>query len=241
MMQPYTCYYVYPVPYPTANTDAPTNMGMHGAWMGGISETKDFSHSFCESTASTSDQGSTRSPSIECGSPDHEFVATPETDYFYVTPGEYFSSTEPKQYTAESVADVLAAAAGITDFSSVQVLRSMTDMLERAGFHPEDMVTMAAAAIAYKNASFEGSWNKMDPAERCRILVLLCFVSHSYHWDTTCRLKYWHNEIFASYCSLPKLSAAVTQVLKVMKYVLRIEDEVFAEIKDWFMPRLNRQ
>lgn len=65
----------------------------------------------------------------------------------------------------------------------------------------------------------------MEFQELSHIVCVLLFIAHSYTSDKTCPLRIWQKHVFAHYCGVQALNAAVLRLMELRGYVLRVEPE----------------
>jgi len=66
--------------------------------------------------------------------------------------------------------------------------------------------------------------NSMGTTEQANILIILCFIAHSYIHDECCPLRIWWQYLFKRYCSLRTLNHALVRILLILDWKLRVED-----------------
>lgn len=114
------------------------------------------------------------------------------------------------------------------------VLRAMK-LLHLCDYGHEDVCVLLAHTSLYFKKTFSLCGAHMDRHEVANALVLLLFVAHSYLLDETCPLNVWHQHLFAKYCSMRTLNAAVFRLLDIRGFRLKLDrkdvDKRFAFLK----------
>jgi len=105
-------------------------------------------------------------------------------------------------------------------------------MLRLCGYPRQDICCVLAHASAYFSAVFESVGVDMDNEEAGNVLVLLMYIAHSYVNDETCPLKLWHKHLFRNYCTVKTLDLAITRLLELRGYMLRLSDRDLARRMD---------
>lgn len=102
------------------------------------------------------------------------------------------------------------------------VLRAMK-LLHLCDYGHEDVCVLLAHTSLYFKKTFSLCGAHMDRHEVANALVLLLFVAHSYLLDETCPLSVWHQHLFAKYCSMRTLNAAVFRLLDIRGFRLKLD------------------
>eukprot|EP00747_Dinoflagellata_sp_TGD_P169704 gnl/TRDRNA2_/TRDRNA2_199380_c0_seq1.p1 gnl/TRDRNA2_/TRDRNA2_199380_c0~~gnl/TRDRNA2_/TRDRNA2_199380_c0_seq1.p1 ORF type:complete len:250 (+),score=43.78 gnl/TRDRNA2_/TRDRNA2_199380_c0_seq1:76-750(+) len=125
------------------------------------------------------------------------------------------------------------------DATAVEVQRAVKQMLKclrllhLCRYSNEEIEVVVAHASKYLRDvlwDMESSGAPtMDIGELAYTFCLLIFIAHSHILDETCPLLVWHKHLFAKYCSMKVLNAAVIRLLERLSFVLRVEPQ---ELKD---------
>jgi len=102
------------------------------------------------------------------------------------------------------------------------LLRAMK-MLHLCQYDHEDICMLLAHASVYFKKVHNLCGTQMDQHEVANAAVLLLFIAHSYLLDETCPLSVWHKHLFAKYCSIQTLNAAVFRLMDIRGFRLRID------------------
>jgi hypothetical protein len=70
----------------------------------------------------------------------------------------------------------------------------------------------------------QGDVQGMTLQELSFVACLQMFLAHSWVEDIACSLKNWHKYVFAGYCGVKTLNAALTRLLQINNYKLRVEE-----------------
>jgi hypothetical protein len=131
--------------------------------------------------------------------------------------------------SSESCCVALGRASG-SGLNSVATLLWRCFRLLRIAGHSEEAVQLAAAHGAWYMCNLQAK----SKEERAKVLPLqefgyvLClfvFLGHVHTEDCSLPLKAWHQHVFAKYCSLSVLSAAVMAMLGKLDYRLRMPEQ----------------
>jgi len=107
--------------------------------------------------------------------------------------------------------------------ASKLVLKSV-QLLQSCGFGVDEI----AAVMGHTSIYF------IDISERCaamgnsevgNIVTLLMYMAHSYVLDENCPLRVWHQHLFVGYCDLPTLNKALMCLMKMRKFILRVDQQ----------------
>lgn len=98
-------------------------------------------------------------------------------------------------------------------------------LLFRCEYSVEDICCILAHASVYFVDLGRQVGSRWEVSEAGHILMITMFLAQSFVVDETCRLSHWHRFLFARYCSIKVLNAALMQLLKRRGYILRVEPE----------------
>lgn len=107
------------------------------------------------------------------------------------------------------------------------ILRSFR-LLHLCGFHTESIEAIVAHAAVYLQECLEqlhvAEGHRMTLQELSFVTCLQLYLAHSWLEDIACSLKNWHKYVFAGYCSVKTLNAAVVRLMEIRSYKLRVDD-----------------
>lgn len=107
------------------------------------------------------------------------------------------------------------------------ILRSFR-LLHLCGFQTESIEVIVAHAAVYLQetlAQLHSSGEAtMTVQELTFVTCLQLFLAHSWLEDVACSLKNWHKYVFAGYCSIKTLNAALVRLMEIRSYKLRVDD-----------------
>lgn len=103
-------------------------------------------------------------------------------------------------------------------------------LLHLARFARDSIEVIMAHTVVYIVESLEklGKENteSMDMQELASVACLQMFLAHSYVEDKACPLRIWHRHVFAGYCKLRTLNAALLRLMELRGYIMRVDPEV---------------
>lgn len=136
------------------------------------------------------------------------------------------TSTPPLVSTSRHQHNINASSRSHDEFS--RLLLKMLKMLHLCEYPVSELATVLAKAAAYfqrfEVRARETGAAPMGRLEKANVVVMLCFVAHSYSQDECCPLRVWHHYLFNKYCNLKTLNQAVVRVLMLLRWNLRVED-----------------
>lgn len=106
-----------------------------------------------------------------------------------------------------------------------QMVMRMIRMLRLCFYEHELIVLVLAVALVHLERVFKSTDKRMDDTEATSIAIVQCYNAHSYVIDEPCPLRFWHQHIFAQYCSIKMLNAVSFKLLKIMKFNLGVTNE----------------
>merc|ERR1719199_16171 len=96
-------------------------------------------------------------------------------------------------------------------------------LLHLCEYGHDDLCVLLGYTSVYFKKTFALCGSHMDRHEVANALVLLLFIAHSYLLDETCPLSVWHTHLFAKYCSMRTLNAAVFRLLDIRGFRLKLD------------------
>eukprot|EP00746_Dinoflagellata_sp_MGD_P142516 gnl/MRDRNA2_/MRDRNA2_75471_c0_seq1.p1 gnl/MRDRNA2_/MRDRNA2_75471_c0~~gnl/MRDRNA2_/MRDRNA2_75471_c0_seq1.p1 ORF type:complete len:231 (-),score=27.92 gnl/MRDRNA2_/MRDRNA2_75471_c0_seq1:223-915(-) len=107
------------------------------------------------------------------------------------------------------------------------ILRSFR-LLHLCGFDTDSIEVIVAHAAVYLQdllGTLHGADDHtMTLQELSFVTCLQLFLAHSWLEDVACSLKNWHKYVFAGYCSIKTLNAALVRLLEIRSYKLRVDE-----------------
>lgn len=121
------------------------------------------------------------------------------------------------------------------DGSVAKLLLKAIGMLRRCRYPAEDVCAILAHAGSYWKMTKQKHSGPMEAAEVGNVLILAMYIAHSYTQDEVCPLRTWHRILFEGYCSVKDLNVAITRLMSLWDYKLRVEDDEL--LRHWKMLR----
>mmetsp|Transcript_36799 Transcript_36799/g.88517 ORF Transcript_36799/g.88517 Transcript_36799/m.88517 type:complete len:218 (-) Transcript_36799:160-813(-) len=125
------------------------------------------------------------------------------------------------------------------DRDGIKQMLKAVKMLRLCDYTAEDIRSILSHAAVYVSRTLSVCGDTMDATEASNVLVVLMFVSHSYTMDEHCPLRVWHQHLFAEYCTVKELNAALVRLLNFQGSVLRVEEAEHKRISLALKPELT--
>lgn len=100
-----------------------------------------------------------------------------------------------------------------------------TSMMLSCNYDQGDIISclaMASANVLRQSAEF----SQMGGRERAFLAAIHIYLAHVFIFDECVPLRFWHEWVFAKYCSLGCLHRTVGKLLKLMQYRPTVEPDV---------------
>jgi len=117
-----------------------------------------------------------------------------------------------------------------------QVVLATLKLLHLSKYPASDIWIVIAHASAYFGDLCKAVGPRLGEVERNFLIVPTVFLAHSYIVDITVPLSEWHRHLMGRYCSLKMLNAALLEILKKRRYMLRLDDTELAERLTFITP-----
>lgn len=117
------------------------------------------------------------------------------------------------------------ASAGFVWGDTVKSVLAAIKLMHMCRFDQQDICSVLAHACVYFSDTCASCGNKMSQLEKGHVLAALIYIAHTYVLDVTCPLQFWHEHLFRDYSSIKQLDQAVMRLLKLRKYILRVNEE----------------
>lgn len=138
------------------------------------------------------------------------------------------NSTRASANLTVSVLVARFAAAIDCECATDQPIVSAVRMLLASSYGILDVAQVMAVALANVD-KMRGVMHEMSPDERIMVAMMHMFTAHSVVLDEFVSLFYWHQWIFAGYCSLPRLNRGVVRIMQMCNFNMLVPSDMFQE------------
>mmetsp|Transcript_37086 Transcript_37086/g.81053 ORF Transcript_37086/g.81053 Transcript_37086/m.81053 type:complete len:218 (+) Transcript_37086:57-710(+) len=125
------------------------------------------------------------------------------------------------------------------DRDGIKQMLKAVKMLRLCDYTAEDIRSVLSHAAVYVSRTLAVCGDTMEATEASNVSVVLMFISHSYTMDEHCPLRVWHQHLFAEYCTVKELNAALVRLLNFQGSVLRVEESEHKRIAALLLPELT--